>query len=353
MTERDSILVIGRGKSNSVSASKKAKAETTTPATTPAKKKREKPKKPHKDFPLFPHDSGQWAKKVRGKLYYFGSDSKAAMEKWLREKDDLLAGRTPRAYDPNALTIKRLCDLFLESREDKIATGEITKCHFDDLKKAAIVLADNFGRGAAVEQLRPDDFGKLRSKLGKGVGLKTLSGRMARTRSIFNYASKNGLLELNMNKLWGTEFDKPGRAAMSKQSDIEQLFTRDEILTLLEHASEQVKAMILIGINCGYGNTDCAMIERSDIVGEWITRKRQKTGKRRRTHLWPETREAIANALAAKPACKDESDSNKLFITKYGNNWIPTSRANPVSQEFGKVARAAKIAGKGKSFYTL
>jgi len=60
-----------------------------------------RPKKPREDFPLFPHASGRWCKKVLGRAVYFGKvaddlKGERALNLWLEQRDDLLAGRTPR-----------------------------------------------------------------------------------------------------------------------------------------------------------------------------------------------------------------------------------------------------------------
>jgi hypothetical protein len=92
-------------------------------------------RKPRKDFPLFPHATGRWCKKVRGRFVYFGSvkadpRGHAALDLWLEQRDDLLAGRAPRSSG-DGLTIRELCNRFLTVKEAQIDTREITRRLFD------------------------------------------------------------------------------------------------------------------------------------------------------------------------------------------------------------------------------
>jgi hypothetical protein len=50
-----------------------------------------RPSKPYPEFPLFAHATGRWAKKIRGRLNYFGrwEDTDGALTKCLEQKDAL------------------------------------------------------------------------------------------------------------------------------------------------------------------------------------------------------------------------------------------------------------------------
>ena len=98
---------------------------------TTARKRRKKPSKPYPSFPLTAHNNGQWCKKIRGKVHFFGvwEDPQAALEDYLRVAADLHAGRQPRP-DANVsgggLTVKGACNHFLTYQLRKVEAGEMS-----------------------------------------------------------------------------------------------------------------------------------------------------------------------------------------------------------------------------------
>src|SRR5262245_38233578 len=157
-----------------------------------------KPEKPRPDFPLYAHRSGRWAKKVRGHTRYFGpwSDPEGALNLWLDQKDDLLAGREPRPKGQAAgPTVKLVCDSFLTRKEAQRDNGEIKPRTFDELEAACIRVADAFGRDRLVSDLRSDDFAALRVQLAKNRSAVCLGIEIQKIRSVFKFAFDDGILD--------------------------------------------------------------------------------------------------------------------------------------------------------------
>src|SRR3954452_4113124 len=96
-----------------------------------------KPNKPYADFPLFPHQTKRWAKKVRGKMHYFGpwDDPDGALASYLKQKDDLHAGKKPREVSAG-VTVKDLCNLFLNHKQAKLDAGELSPRTWKNCKEA-------------------------------------------------------------------------------------------------------------------------------------------------------------------------------------------------------------------------
>jgi hypothetical protein len=86
--------------------------------------RRRKPDKPYEGFPLFPHATRRWAKKINGKLHYFGpwNDWQKALAKYQEQKDDLHAGRTPRVQG-DGFTIRDLLNRFLTAKKLLLIAG--------------------------------------------------------------------------------------------------------------------------------------------------------------------------------------------------------------------------------------
>src|SRR5205823_3121625 len=105
-------------------------------------------------FPLYSHATRRWAKKIRGKTYFFGpwDDPDGALAKYTAEKDALHAGKKPREAS-TGVTIKELANAFLNAKQVLVDSGELTRRSWDDYKAACELVVEKFGKGRLVADL--------------------------------------------------------------------------------------------------------------------------------------------------------------------------------------------------------
>ena len=262
----------------------------------------DKPAKPYADFPLFWHRTGGWTRKTRGRFVYFGRKHwKEALADYLDQKDDLHAGRTPRVRSEE-LTVEDLCDFFLDHKEAERDDGNITHRSYADYRQACDLIVEKFGKGRLVMDLHQLDFTALRRKLGRGRGVVTIRNLVTRIKVVFNYAVEEGLIDTPVK--YGATFKVPKLKQLreARTQRARKSFNASEIKLILDtcpHA--QLRAMVYLGVNCGFNNSDCGNLPKSalDLKHGWIDFPRVKTGVQRRCPLWPETIATFERGIAA------------------------------------------------------
>ena len=67
-------------------------------------------------FPLTLHPTGQYCKKIKGKMYYFGSDKTAALQRYIDQATYLHGCQNNLQQKPTGdnMTLKQLCDMYLK-----------------------------------------------------------------------------------------------------------------------------------------------------------------------------------------------------------------------------------------------
>lgn len=351
------------------------------------RKGRVRPKKPYPDFPLFPHLTGRWAKKIRGRFVFFGpwEDPQGALTRFLADRDHLYSGlvhRPPTAdgappspppangngHDAAGPTVRDLVNHFLTAKQRRVDAGDMGRRAFSDYHTACRYLVEGLGLHRLLSDLTPGDFGAFRAKLAKTRGPVALGNQINKVRSVFKYAYDAAIIDKPIR--FGPEFVRPPMRAvrLAKRAKGARLFEREEIQTLLKAADPALKAMIHLGVNCGLGNTDISELSLSmmDLKTGVLDFPRPKTGIARRCFLWPETVMAIRTYLMQRKEPVSEDDADILFITKYGKRWVRVKDPGPQSKgktkavptdavglQFGKLTRATKTYRDGRSFYAL
>lgn len=320
-----------------------------------------KPRKPRADFPLFPHGSGRWCKKVRGKFFYFGKvaddpKGEAALELWLSQRDEILAGRKPRPAD-GKVSLRHICNIFLTYKEKLVEAGEIKQTTWDDYYRTAARMIRVLGGSTAAVHLDAEDFGRLREDIAADWGPVRLGNEIQRVRSFFRYGYESGLLAVPVR--FGPGFKKPTaktlRLARAARGPL--MFSPAELRSILEAAPVAIRPMAYLGLNGGLGASDCALlpVEAIDLAGGWLDYPRVKTGVPRRVCLWGETAAALKEWLAVRPEPKNPDHARLAFITPRGLSYAGAGKQTHwrVSGEFAKVLKTAGLQRPGRGFYTL
>ena len=336
-----------------------------------SKTKRKKPSKPHPDFPLTANGNGQWSKKIKGRVHYFGAweDPQAAITKWLAEKDYLLAGKLPPRVS-DGYRVQEMCNRFLTAKKKLVESEELTQRTWQDYNRTCKLMISHFGGDRLIEDLRVADFDEYRDFLSRGRGVYALGNQIRNSKVVFNYAYDSELIDRPFR--YGQTFRVPSQKSlrisrakkqaahglrMLEADEIRLMLNGDEQKQILA-ARQPMRAMILLAINGGLGATDLARLPKSLAEGEWLNYPRPKTGVNRRIPLWPETREALDEAIDRRPTAKNEDDDALCFITKQGNPFVrlgPSGKSNidHLTSEFSKLLVASGLKRKGLGFYAL
>jgi integrase len=328
------------------------------------------PAKPRPDFPLTPHPLGAWQKKIRGKVYRFGKWGKMvdgkmqrlpgdewwqpALAEYDKKKDALYAGRTPRE-DDDGLTVNDLRERFLTAKSRALDAKEITARTYCEYKATANRLIQTFGEDRLVDDLSTEDFMTLRASMAEQWGPVRLGNEIQKVRTIFKWGYEAGLIDKPVR--FGPEFKKPSARVMrvNRAKNGEKMLEAVECRKLIDTATVPLKAMVLLGLNCGLGNHDIATLPLAaiDVQRGWVDFPRSKTGIPRRCPLWPETVEALRAVIAARPQPRQEGAEDRVFLTVRGRQWLVNGIANPVSVAVRNLMQKVGIKRVGIGFYTL
>lgn len=123
-----------------------------------------------------------------------------------------------------------------------------------------------------------DDFEHLRADLAKQFGPVRLGNEIQRTRTVFKYGYDTGLIDKPVR--FGPVFKKPTATILRKHKAAggKKLLAADDARRLVEAAGPAVRAMILLRLNAGFGNSDVATLplKMLDLDGGWATDPRPK-----------------------------------------------------------------------------
>jgi len=250
------------------------------------------------------------------------------------------------------MTLKQLCDMYLRYQHSKLQASNFTANHYNEQIGSLKKLMAFLGQNIEINKISTLDLQNYKRKIQKShVSISRLNLHISIMKAIFHWARKNDILTNIPN------IDAVSRGKIVHHEKF--TFDAEQINKLLSAADVKMRAMIWLGLNCGFGCTDCSELKWTDldIVNARVKLPRRKTGISRDLPLWPETIEAIE---------KVPKTGKLVFYTSRSNPYIHTiskpdgkgkekyTTLNTVTTKFSRLIKKSGLdVPKGTGFYTL
>lgn len=324
---------------------------------------------PDADFPLRRHEaSKQFYKTIRQRAVYFGvlSDPETALERYrnfIEGRGKLTNAEVEANKAPGSITLEDGVNQFLGAKLKLVQNNELSSRSLQDYTLTCGRLLRVLGHDRDVATIEAGDLTKLRDDIAKTRGFVAMATELQRSKTFFKWLFDNEKISVPIRTAIALKGPAKKNLRVERNSKPKRMFEAAEIRKMLAVASFQLRAMILLGINAGYGNSDLSELPESaiDFESGYIDYPRSKTGAKRRCPMWPETATALRLAIEKRyPGVVPEA-AGKVFVTRWGATFVrlrPNGvNVDSICLEFGKLMRSTKVKlpgeRKGLSFYAL
>jgi integrase len=277
------------------------------------------------------HRSGQYRVVFQSKTYYLGTDEHEAHRRFDRMADVTSIG----------LKVNTVSDL---------AAEYVAWC------QALAHFAQFVGPSRPVSTLSPRDMADYQRKALEEKGAGRTNKFITIIRAAFRRAAHE--LWLGASRGWVEDLLYPleTRGVTPRETSV---FTPEELWQVIGLASDQIRVIILLALNCALGQKDISDMVWGDLDLEAgiMDYRRPKTHRKRRTPLWGETVQALR---WWKEQDHFAEPSKMVFHTRHGNPWVRVteSRGKLVADDglckaFQKLLHLAGIHRPRCGFYSI
>jgi len=147
-------------------------------------------------FPLTLHPTGQYCKKIKGKILYFGTDEKKALERYLAQATYLHGSQSLIQRTSNGKTpLRQLCDLYLQYQHSRLRAGAITPKQYNDSIDSLGRLMSFLGQNCRIESISTLDLQNYKRKLQSVYSVDRQNLHISIMKAMFHWARRNDVLE--------------------------------------------------------------------------------------------------------------------------------------------------------------